>query len=112
MLVCVVDMFFVVGRKVWGNTYEVDALAKGVAVDRSFWRGDAKALREDATVVGDTRAVPEKTAVTAFSFCVRRLLETLVFTVALNAEDVLDLEIHGQRWEAGKGKQICTLNER
>lgn len=81
------------GRKVYGNTYEVDSLAEGVAVDWSFGRGDAKALREDATVVGDTRAVPEKAAVTAFNLCVRRLLETLFFAVALNAEDILDLDI-------------------
>lgn len=53
------------------TTHQVDPLSERVAVDWSFGRGDAEALRQDAAVVGDSRAVPEKAAVAAFDFCVR-----------------------------------------
>lgn len=45
--------------------------------------------------------MPEEAAVTTFDFCIRRLLETLLFAIALNAEDVLDLEIQGECLEFG-----------
>ena len=51
--------------------YQVDTLAKCIAIYGGFWRGDTKALRQDAAVVGHTRAMPEKPAVAAFDFGVR-----------------------------------------
>lgn len=61
--------FYLEGIKM--GVYQVDALAKRVAVYWSFWRSDTKALRQDTAVVGDSRAMPEKTAVATFCFCVR-----------------------------------------
>lgn len=56
----------------WGigfrKAHEIDSLAKRVAIHWGFWRGDAKTLRQDAAVVGDSRAVPEETAVADFHF--------------------------------------------
>lgn len=58
-------------RNMGYTTHQVDSLSERVAVDWSFGRGDAEALRQDAAVVGDSRAVPEKAAVAAFDFRVR-----------------------------------------
>lgn len=80
------------------GAYQVDALAKRVAIHRSFWRGDTKALRQNTAIVSNTRPVPEKATVAAFNFCVRRLLETRLFAVALDAEDILDLNIRSENW--------------
>lgn len=53
------------------TTHQVDPLSERVAVDWSFGRGDAEALRQDAAVVGDSRAVPEKAAIATFDFRIR-----------------------------------------
>ena len=54
-----------------GHTHEVYTLAKRVAIHWSSWRGDTKALRQDAAVIGDSRTVPEEAAIAAFDFRVR-----------------------------------------
>lgn len=59
------------GRDMGYTTHQVDPLSERVAVDWSFGRGDAEALRQDAAVVGDSRAVPEKAAIATFDFRIR-----------------------------------------
>jgi hypothetical protein len=49
----------------------LDALAIGVAVVRSFWRRDAKPLRQDAHQVRAVRAVPQERRVVLRQCCVR-----------------------------------------
>ena len=50
------------------STYQIDTFSECISIHWSLWRGNAKALRQDATVVGNPRAVPEKAAVAAFVF--------------------------------------------
>ena len=74
------------------SAYQIDTFSKCISIHWSLWRGNAKALGQDPTVIGNPRAVPEKAAVAAFKFRVRYLLETRLFAGAFDAEDILDLK--------------------
>ena len=52
------------------SPYQIDAFSKCISIHWSLWRGNAKALGQDPTVVGNPRTVPEKAAVAAFVFSV------------------------------------------
>ena len=76
-----------------GDVGHVDALAECVAADGCFGRGDAQALREDATEIGATGAVPEEAAVATFGVGEGGVGESAEFAGTLDAEDVLDLYV-------------------
>ena len=91
------------------SAYQIDTFSKCITIHRSLWRGNAKALGQDPTVVGDSRAVPEKAAVAAFVVCVRQLLETRLFAGAFDAEDILDLKTSNQGLGFGSRGQDCRV---
>ena len=73
------------GRSV-GQVY---AFAEHVTVHRRFGRGDPKTLREDTTKVGSPRSMPEKPAITVLDLSEMGVQESLVLSLALDAEDIL-----------------------